>query len=42
MAKIIPLPTKCPPHIWVPTYDAEGDIIGRICTKCGAREGRTE
>lgn len=37
---VIPLPVKCPPHMWEPTYDAEGEIIGRICIKCGAVEGR--
>lgn len=40
MGKVVPLPVKCPPHMWEPTYDAEGNIIGRICLKCGTVEGR--
>lgn len=27
-------------HDWITTFDAEGDIIGRVCSKCGTIEGR--
>lgn len=27
-------------HDWIATYDEEGNIIGRVCPKCGAVEGR--
>lgn len=36
----IPDTIECPPHNWEPVYDAEGEIIGRICLTCGAVEGR--
>lgn len=42
MARIIQLGAKCPPHTWSVAYDAEGEIIGRICLKCGTVEGRME
>lgn len=25
-------------HRWEPIYDNEGNIIGRICTKCGLQQ----
>lgn len=25
-------------HTWTPIYDKDGNIIGRICTKCGTTE----
>lgn len=37
---VTPLPLRCPPHMWEFTTDAEGEIIGRICLKCGTIEGR--
>ena len=41
--KVEPLPMKCPPHIWVTTYDrVTVDPCGRICSKCGTIEGRLE
>jgi len=36
----VPDTIECPPHNWEPTYDAEGEIIGRICLTCGKVEGR--
>src|SRR5690606_14185184 len=36
----IPDTIECPRDNWEPVYDAEGEIIGRICLTCGAVEGR--
>ncbi len=30
----------CVSHDWIPTYDEDGNIIGRICADCGTVEGR--
>jgi hypothetical protein len=26
-------------HNWTPIYDDDDNIIGRVCTKCGTKEG---
>lgn len=27
-------------HAWTPTYDDDGNITGRICTRCSLSEGK--
>lgn len=33
-------PGKPHKHTWTPLGDEEGNITGRVCTKCGEQQGK--